>query len=171
MGPRRSKAETDRLFARICSCRSADAALSRSPYKTTVSYLRALRLWIRARSGFGVVGLVVCSWVECVDTLAGLGGEVMHSINPGSVEMRLPQRRLDIPRRHSSTLRNWLMSGRPGFIRVCTDIQSIAAPGLLHVTPGFAIPERGRHCPKRGHRPNSCPGQQRRQTQTRTATM
>ena len=31
MGPRRSKAETNRLGARICRCRSADAALSRSP--------------------------------------------------------------------------------------------------------------------------------------------
>ena len=74
------------------------------------------------------------------------GREVMHSTNPRIVEMRLPQLRLDQPRCNRYALRSSLLSGRPGFIPVCTDIQSIAAPGLLHATPGFAIQECGRQC-------------------------
>ena len=89
---------------------------------------------------------MVHRFVECGDTLAGLGGEVMHSMNAKAVEMRFPQLRQDVPRCHRYALRNWLLSGPAGFIPVCTDIQNFAAPGLLHATQGFAIPECGRQC-------------------------
>ena len=97
-------------------------------------------------AGWVLVVLVVHRFVECVDTLAELGGEVMHSTNHRPVEMRLPQLHLDIPRCHRYALHNSLVSGRPGFIPVCTDIQNFAAPGLLHATPGFAIHKCGRRC-------------------------
>ena len=71
--------------------------------------------------------------------------------------MRLPQPRQDVPRCHRYALRNWLASGRPGFIPVCTDIQNFAAPGLLHATPGLAIPERGRQCQNVATAPSRVP--------------
>ena len=88
--------------------------------------------------------LVVHRFVECGDTFAGWGGEVMHSMTARIVEMRLPQRRLDLPRCHRYALRNGLMSDPTGFIPVCTDIQNIAAPGFFHAKPLLATYARMR---------------------------
>lgn len=81
-------------------------------------------------------GQNLTAWIRC-DWC-----EVVHSIMANSVQMWLPQRRLDLPRCHSPALRDSLMSGRAGFIPVCTEIQNFAAPVCF--MPHRVLPSRKR---------------------------